>query len=81
MNRLIFASLSLILTAPALAEERMQFYDNFHAPTGSAVRNGNTVQFYDEFHAPTGSITIQPPTPPLVGMEKYNAETGGYADD
>ena len=37
MTRLILTSLSLILTAPALADERIQLYNFYHEPAGSAV--------------------------------------------
>jgi hypothetical protein len=66
MNQLILASLSLTLTVPALAEERVQFYNFYNQPNGSAVRDGNQIKFYDFYGQPTGSATISDDQPPAT---------------
>ena len=55
MTRLTLTSLSLILTAPALADERIQLYNFYHEPAGSIERHGDTYKFYNFYHEPVGS--------------------------
>jgi hypothetical protein len=64
MLRVILTSLSLISTAQALADERIQLYNFYHEPAGSIERHGDTYKFFNFYHEPVGSAkAIHTPTP------------------